>query len=165
MSFLKSLIISAAILSIASALDFEWMYLHKYGSDVVLKPLKPLEDTYNTIDTCHWIDPEGKKLNSAEADTSKYEIDDATCHLTLKNIQKNSNGIYHSVINNQFYSKAMLNYHGPPAESAIEEYRWNLLAGFLTGFGMFACIIYFHNFVNYAISNRNNNFYFFQEFS
>jgi hypothetical protein len=122
--------------------DFEWMYLRKYGSDVTLKPLKPRDQpdfvyNINRAD-CYWLKPSGEKLipSIVNLNTDHYSIATDTCELTIFNIQAADNGIYHVYLNATYVTKAMLNYHGPPYESFLDEYGINFLAAFSTAGGI-----------------------------
>ena len=119
--------------------DYEWMYLVKYGNDVTMAPLAPPDSpadfVFGYIESCTWISNDFK--TEIKSDTEKYSIDQNTCKLTIKNVQKSDNGIYHAKLNDTHISKAMLNYHGPPYDSLSEEYKYNLIAGFSTAGGKF----------------------------
>ena len=47
-------------------------------------------------------------------------------------IQEDTNGIYHCIVNDFYISKAMLNVYGAPFSSALEQYKPNIIAGFST---------------------------------
>ena len=130
------------LLSVISvqAEDFPWMYLRKYGSTVELKPLKPDFNESISLNpvSCYWLDQNLKKIRPEDVNGGKsdhYSINTADCVLTIYNIQADDNGIYHAVLNGTYFTKAMLNYHGPPYESVGEEYKYNLIAGFSTSGG------------------------------
>lgn len=115
--------------------DFEWMYLVPYGSNVTLKPLKRAEFDSEDFELkkCEWRTPNGIRIrphHPNDWDNVHYFLNEDSCELTIFNIQKHTNGIYHCMINDQYVSKAMLNYHGPPSKNFFDEYKWNFLAGF-----------------------------------
>jgi hypothetical protein len=121
--------------TVVKCLDFSWMYLKPYGSNVILKPLVP--DSFNgTLDDfisqirpfdCWWLSNDFK--TNITSDGRKYKIDKNKCELTISNIQESDNGIYHVYLNDKTVSKAMLNYYGPPYASFGEEYKYNFLTG------------------------------------
>lgn len=133
--------------------DFEWMYLRKYGSNVTLKPLAPLDKNDTILTTfikseCRWLLPDFKTYlwpNVVNTDAkSRYKINLNDCSLEITSINEEDNGIYHVFLNGTdtnengtYVTKAMLNYHGPPYDSFIDEYRYNLIAGFSTFGGMY----------------------------
>ena len=130
------LIFLVLVFSFVNCEDFPWMYLEPYGSNVILKPLKPdgfngtLNDYVSQVRTfnCSWI---GNDLETTiKSDSRKYNIDLVKCELTISNIQESDNGIYHVYLNDKIVSKAMLNYYGPPCSSLVEEYKYNIIAGF-----------------------------------
>jgi hypothetical protein len=129
------LILFAFILQINC--DFEWMYYEPYGKDVILKPLKRNETNDIEITNCKWTTPNNVHLlpDQVNYDSDRYRIDQSSCELSVYNIQADTNGIYHCTINNLYISKAMLNYHGPPPKDFLDEYKWNLVAGFSTAGG------------------------------
>lgn len=120
--------------SLVEAIYYPWMYYLPYGLTVTLKPLFKNESDIPVIRSCKWVTP-GKVELFAELynyDISRYSINKATCELTVYNNQRDTNGVYHCVINEFYISKAMLNVHGAPKASLIEEYTPNLIAGFST---------------------------------
>ncbi len=138
MRFTYSLFMILFQLSYILCLDkFPWMYFEPYGSNLTLNPL--LENSNQTltsqsINSCLWVLPNGMFLNSenfSNYSSGRYYIHE-TCNLTIYNIQRDTNGIYHCVLNDNQISKAMLNYNGPPAKDFLDEYKWNLVAGFST---------------------------------
>jgi hypothetical protein len=121
-----------------AGINYPWMYYLPYGLSVTLKPLFRNESELVTIRSCKWTTPNNVDLypDMYNYDVNRYSIDKARCELTIYNIQKDTNGIYHCVINDYLISKAMLNVHGAPKASLLEEYTPNLIAGFST-FGGF----------------------------
>ena len=89
--------------------DFEWMYYIKYGENVKLKPLKRNETDGIEITKCVWKTPSFNDLLASQVNdepNSRYFIDEDACELTIFNIQADTNGIYHSIINDIYISKA-----------------------------------------------------------
>jgi hypothetical protein len=78
--------------------------------DVVLRPLKKDSNERLIIRKCEWITPNRVRLRPGEANTDfvRHLIDPTRCELKIFNIQKNTNGIYHCVINDTYITKAML---------------------------------------------------------
>jgi hypothetical protein len=113
------------------------MYYEPYGTTVTLKPIKQNKTLQWFIRDCKWTTPNNVELtaNSVNHNSKRYYIEQSTCELTITDIQKDTNGIYHCTVNNQYISKAMLNYHGPPPKDFLDEYKWNLVAGFSTAGG------------------------------
>ena len=120
------------------------MYYVPYGSDVSLAPLKRNETDGLEITDCKWTTPNNVDLypDQVNFESDRYRIYIPTCNLTIYNIQEDTNGIYHCTINKKFISKAMLNYHGPPPKDFLDEYKWNLIAGFSTAGGILSLFIF-----------------------
>lgn len=142
-------LVSVVGLSIGSVF-YPWMYYYPYGETVTLKPLfKNDSDAKVTITKCKWISPD-RIIFDPDAptyETNKHYVDKAKCELTIFNIQKDTDGIYHCIVNDKFISKALLNVHGAPKQSTLEEYTPNLIAGFSTAGGIiaffaFTCAVY-----------------------
>lgn len=123
----------------AASLEYPWMYYYPYGNNVTLKPLFQNETEKIVIKTCKWILPNNVELIPGVyiSDPKRYQITKYNCELTIKDIQKDTNGVYHCNINNKYISKAMLNIHGAPKASMLEEFTPNLIAGFSTFGGKF----------------------------
>jgi hypothetical protein len=136
---LTALIVLLCEIEHISAINYPWMYYVPYGLSVTLKPLFRNESEFVTIRSCKWTTPHHVDLypDMYNYDVNRYSIDKARCELTIYNIQKNTNGVYHCVINDYLISKAMLNVHGAPKASLLEEYTPNLIAGFSTFGGFF----------------------------
>ena len=120
-------------------IDYPWMYYIPYGQTVVLKPLyRNLTADDVVVKTCKWTTPKQIDLlpDNYNYDQFRYKIDKVKCELTIYDIQKDTNGIYHCTVNDFYISKAMLNVHGAPKNSVYEEWKPNLIAGFAT-FGGF----------------------------
>ena len=119
-------------------IDYPWMYYLPYGQTVVLKPLYRNQNETVIVKSCKWTTPKQVDLlpDNYNYDQFRYRIDKVKCELTIYDIQKDTNGIYHCTVNDFFISKAMLNVHGAPKNSAWEEWRPNIIAGFAT-FGGF----------------------------
>jgi hypothetical protein len=117
---------------------YPWMYYLPYGQSVTLKPLFRNESEFVTIKSCKWVTPKGVEFypDLYNYDVNRFSIDKARCELTIYNNQRDTNGIYHCVINDLLISKAMLNVHGAPKNSLLEEYTPNLIAGFSTFGGL-----------------------------
>lgn len=117
-----------------AVIQFPWMYYLPYGKTVTLKTLFQNETEKILIKTCKWITPNNVELipDVYIKDMSRYSIVKSKCELTIKNIQKDTNGVYHCNINDKYISKAMLNVHGAPKASLLEEFTPNLIAGFST---------------------------------
>ena len=90
------------------------------------------------IKSCKWVTPNGQVMipDVYIIDKDRYRIDKRKCELTITNIQKDTNGIYHAVINDFYISKAMLNVHGPK-KPLYETYLPNIIAGFSSAAGYF----------------------------
>ncbi len=128
------------ILKICKAsIDYPWMYHLSYGKTVTLKPLFQNESEKILIKTCKWITPNNVEIipNVYNPDIKRYRLVKSKCELTIINNQKDTNGIYHCVINDKYISKAMLNVHGAPKNTLLEEFTPNLIAGFTTAGGFF----------------------------
>lgn len=110
-------------------IDYPWMYYLQYGKDVTLKPLFQNKTVSVSIDSCKWLTPQNVQITES---ISRFILDKASCELTIQNNQKDTNGIYHCIINEIYISKAMLNVHGAPKETLIQEYTPNIIAGFST---------------------------------
>lgn len=117
-----------------AVIEFPWMYYLPYGKTVTLKPLFQNETEKILIKTCKWITPNNVEIipDVYMIDKSRYSIVKSKCELTINNIQKDTNGVYHCNINDKYISKAMLNVHGAPKASLLEEFTPNLIAGFST---------------------------------
>lgn len=111
------------------AIDYPWMYYLQYGKDVTLKPLFQNKTGSVSIDSCKWLTPENTQITES---SSRFILDKTTCELTIRNNQKDTNGIYHCIVNEIYFSKAMLNVYGAPKETLLEEYTPNMIAGFST---------------------------------
>ena len=118
-------------------ISYPWMYYLPYGKTVTLKPLFQNESDPVTITSCKWTLPNKFEIvpDLYNFDMSRYYLEKSTCQLTIYNNQKETNGIYHCTINSIYISKAMLNVHGAPKASLLEEYTPNLIAGFSTAGG------------------------------
>lgn len=135
-----SLLLLVSLELVAASIDYPWMYYLHYGNNVTLKPLFQNESEKILIKTCKWILPNSVELipDVYIADTKRYSIVKYKCELTITNIQKDTNGIYHCNINDKYISKAMLNVHGAPKASLLEEFTPNLIAGFSAFGGIIA---------------------------
>ena len=95
---------------------FPWMYYLPYGETVTLKPLfeNETEAANLTIKSCRWRTPRGIDLmpDIINFDSERYILDKQSCELTIINNQRDTNGVYHCIINEFYISKAMLNVHG-----------------------------------------------------
>lgn len=120
----------------SAAFDYPWMYYLPYGNDVTLKPLFKNDTEVILIKTCKWITPSGKEIIPGiyNPDPNRYSITKYDCQLKITDIQKDTNGVYHCNINDKYISKAMLNVHGAPGKTMIEELKPNIIAGFVTFF-------------------------------
>ena len=137
---IKSFLFALLLCHSCQAFEYPWMYFKKYGEDVVLTPLFENKSEVVMIKTCKWITPNNVVLiPNYMLDSNRYKIEKSSCELTITNIQKDTNGIYHCSINDKYISKAMLNVHGAPKNSLLEEFTPNLIAGFATagGFNQF----------------------------
>ncbi len=138
MNSIKTLVIILTSIAFASAsfsLDYPWMYYLPYGKDVTLKPLFRNKSEKIIIKTCKWVLPNNVELipDVYISDENRYKLTNYNCELTIRNIQKDTDGIYHCYINGYKYiSKAMLNVHGAPKATLLEEFTPNLIAGFST---------------------------------
>jgi hypothetical protein len=168
---LKFIVIFLVLLEYHSALAnnvyYPWMYYLPYGRTVTLRPLFRNEtNDFVTIRSCKWLTPKQIELNPdmLNYDVTRYGIDKARCELTIYNNQKDTNGVYHCVINDYLISKAMLNVHGAPKSNLLEQYRPNLIAGFST-FGAiialfaFACGINKYKYRELPSSSSNGKKY------
>jgi hypothetical protein len=128
------------ILTFTQAEYYPWMYYLPYGNTVVLKPLFKNQTEGETIvvNSCKWITPTMTIITpqSYNLEENKYFLNETNCHLRISNIQKDTNGVYHCIINEFYVSKALLNVHGAPKNSPIEEYIPNLIAAFSTAIGL-----------------------------
>jgi hypothetical protein len=135
------------VLSCTQAEYYPWMYYLPYGNKVILKPLfqNQTEGSNVFVNSCKWITPSKIMITpqSNNFDEKRYILDESNCHLTITNIQKDTNGVYHCIINEFFISKAMLNVHGAPKTSPVEEYVPNLIAAFSTAIGFFQFMLKF----------------------
>ena len=113
------------------------MYYLPYGHDVTLKPLYANKTERILIKSCKWTTPANVDLipDIYISDPNRYSIDRSTCWLTIFNNQADTNGVYHCTVNSALVSKAMLNVHGAPKATLIEQYTPNLIAGFSTAGG------------------------------
>ena len=138
-----TLIVFLIYISYTEAIEFPWMYYLPYGNIVTLRPLFRNSSEKITITSCKWTTPKQIDFypDNPTYDQLRYKIDKRTCELTIYNIQKDTNGIYHCTINDFYISKAMLNVHGAPKASLLEEYTPNLIAGFSTAGGCFIFLI------------------------
>lgn len=132
------IIILMVCMKTISATDFPWMYYLPYGEDVTLKPLFQNKTETILIQSCKWITPTQIPIskNSLTYDIERYFLDATKCELTIYNNQKDTNGIYHCIVNNNLVSKAMLNVYGAPKETLLEEYLPNIIAGSSTAGGI-----------------------------
>ena len=80
-----------------AVIQFPWMYYLPYGKTVTLKTLFQNETEKILIKTCKWITPNNVELipDVYIKDMSRYSIVKSKCELTIKNIQKDTNGVYH----------------------------------------------------------------------
>lgn len=124
--------------SLSQVYYYPWMYYLPYGEEVTLKPLYRNKSEVGEIVHCKWTTPKNVDLNPdlLNYDTNRFYIEKSSCELTIFDNQKDTNGVYHCTVNHFFISKAMLNVHGAPKESLLEEYTPNLIAGFSTAGGM-----------------------------
>ena len=137
--FITNLFVILQLSRVAFQIDYPWMYYIPYGQTVILKPLYRNKSAEDVIVTrCKWTTPHGLELlpDNYNYDQYRYKIDKIKCELTIYDIQKDTNGIYHATVNDFHISKAMLNVHGAPKKSAYEEWKPNLIAGF-SAFGGF----------------------------
>lgn len=127
------------LLKVTHAVDFPWMYYLPYGEDVTLRPLYKNKTEDMLIKSCKWTTPNQVDLRPemSNYDVNRYYIERSNCELTIYNNQKDTNGVYHCTVNDFLISKAMLNVHGAPKASLLEEYTPNLIAGFSTAGGLF----------------------------
>ena len=127
-----SLVLGANV--ILATVYYPWMYYLPYGNTVTLKPLFKNRSEVINIESCRWITPKQVELipDVYNFDIYRYRLFKSTCELTIFNIQKDTNGIYHCIVNEMYVSKAMLNVHGAPKESIYEEFKPNLIAGLIT---------------------------------
>jgi len=126
---------SIGLTSSSASLDYPWMYYLQYGNNVTLKPLFQNQSEKIIIKTCKWVLPNNVELipDVYIPDENRYKIVKYKCELTIRNIQEDTNGVYHCYINdNKYISKAMLNVHGAPKASLLEEFTPNLISGFST---------------------------------
>ncbi|CAF0705592.1 unnamed protein product [Brachionus calyciflorus] len=122
------------LIDLTHAIYYPWMYYLPYGEDVTLKPLYRNKTEKIVVKSCKWVTPNKAiiDMDNFNYDTDRYYLDKAKCELTVFNNQKDTNGIYHCIVNQLFISKAMLNVHGAPKDSLYEEYKPNIIAGFTT---------------------------------
>ena len=134
LKFVVALFVALQLSQLTQAINYPWMYYLPYGSTVTLRPLFRNETELPVIKSCKWTTPKQIELlpDAYNYDTSRYNMDKARCELTIFNNQKDTSGVYHCIINDEFVSKAMLNVHGAPKASLLEQYRPNLIAGFST---------------------------------
>ncbi|RNA11131.1 hypothetical protein BpHYR1_009945 [Brachionus plicatilis] len=125
------------------AIDYPWMYYLPYGEDVTLKPLFQNKTETILIQSCKWLTPMQIPITreGLSYDTDRYFLDTSKCELTIYNNQKDTNGIYHCIINNKYVSKAMLNVYGAPKDTLLEEYLPNIIAGSSTAGAIIAFFI------------------------
>ena len=123
--------------SVLSTVNYPWMYYLPYGNTVTLKPLFKNRTEIESFDVCKWTTPNKIDLiaDVYTYDIYRYRLDKQTCELTIFNIQKDTNGVYHCTVNEKYISKAMLNVHGAPKNSLYEEFRPNIIAGFTAAAG------------------------------
>jgi hypothetical protein len=119
------------------AFDYPWMYYLPYGETVILKPLFKNESEVISIDSCKWLTPKQLIItaDSTNYDIERYKLDAEKCELTIFNNQHDTNGVYHCIVNDFYISKAMLNVHGAPKATVLEEFTPNLIAGFAAAGG------------------------------
>lgn len=110
-----------------------------YGRTVRLKPLYRNKSERVVVKSCKWTTPNSQILvpDAGIIDPNRYRIDKTKCELVIYNIQKDTNGIYHAIVNDIYISKAMLNVHGAPKRSLYEEYYPNVIAGLTTAAGIY----------------------------
>ena len=127
---------------VRSQVNYPWMYYLPYGETVVLKPLYRNESESVIVNSCKWTTPKQVDLlpDSYNFDQFRYKIDKVKCELTIYDIQKDTNGIYHCTVNDFYISKAMLNVHGAPKNSLLEQWTPNLIAGFATFGGKYLSV-------------------------
>ena len=117
MSSTKHFMLLMLLLGLTQAtIKFPWMYYLPYGETVTLKPLfeNETEAANLTIRTCRWRTPRGIDLmpDLINYDAERFILDKQSCELTIINNQRDTNGVYHCIINDFYISKAMLNVHG-----------------------------------------------------
>ena len=146
MQYSRFLIINIFTISLLSKVSFQidnypWMYYEPYGQTVVLKPLYRNQSEEVIVTKCKWTTPKQIDLlpDNYNYDQYRYKIDKIKCELTIYDIQKDTNGVYHATVNDFYISKAMLNVHGAPKSSAFEEWKPNIIAG-LSTFGGFVIL-------------------------
>lgn len=134
---------------VLAAINFPWMYYLPYGETVTMRPLYKNDTGSVVVTSCKWTSPLNVLLNpdAITYDKNRYFIDKNNCELTIFNIQPETNGVYHCLVNDFLISKAMLNVHGAPKRTVLEEYTPNLIAGFATAGGviaffLFTCALY-----------------------
>ena len=154
-----TLVVVAALSSVTFASFYPWMYHLPYGETVTLKPLYRNKSESIAIRSCKWTTPSHVDLvpNNYNYDLSRYRLDVEKCELTIYDIQKETNGVYHCTINDVHISKAMLNVFGEPKYTFMAKYRLNLIAGFTTAGGIHS--IYFidtfiKNEMNFSLKRR-----------
>lgn len=89
--------------------NFPWMYYLPYGETVTLRPLYQNDTDNVTVSVCKWYTPSNVLLNpdAITYDKNHYFIDKVTCELTIFDISKYDNGIYHCLVNDFLISKVM----------------------------------------------------------
>lgn len=97
---------------VIAVVNFPWMYYLPYGETVTMKPLYKNSTENVTIDLCKWYTPRQVLLNpdAITYEKNHYFIDKQTCMLTIFNIQKEDNGIYHCLVNDFHISKVYVQY-------------------------------------------------------
>ena len=145
-----------------NAIHFPWMYYLPYGETVTLKPLFRNSSEEIEIKSCKWTTPKNLDIipGTYNYDLDRFRLDKIKCELTIYDIQKDTNGIYHCTINDIHISKAMLNVHGAPKKSDLEQYTPNLIAGFSTAGSIialfaFSCALYHFRYKEINHSNLN----------
>ena len=146
---------------LTASVHYPWMYYLPYGLAVTLKPLFKNDTEFVSIRSCKWVTPGQVALypDMRNFDVDRYSIDKARCQLTIYNNQKDTNGIYHCVINDVLISKAMLNVHGAPKSSLLEEYTPNLIAGFSTFGGVIALFAFTCGIHKYRYKSPKSNLF------
>ncbi len=161
--FLLVVVASCQIALLSASVYYPWMYFLPYGETVTLKPLFQNISEIDEIRSCKWTTPKNLDIvpGSYNYDLERYRLDKVKCELTIYDIQKDTNGIYHCTVNDFFISKAMLNVHGAPKNSFLEQYTPNLIAGFSTAGAIialfaFTCAIYHFRFKEEPKSSISN---------
>lgn len=123
-----------------------WMYYLPYGENVELKPLFQNTTDVPEITSCRWVLPNNDHMTPDDPysmKSTRYRLHSENCTLTVLDNQRDTNGIYHCVVNDQYVSKAMLNVFGAPILDKLVKYKPNLIAGFSAFGSIVAAFIFF----------------------